>query len=193
MRYTNRFSRTTPMLPLLLVLTAIAMIGQVSERMTIQATAKGTSTQMGRQYNVKIIIEGFSTPDDRKVLIDAFARSGQDGLQNSLEHMKGKGRISTPWEVGNQIKYIFELPSEKGQRHLRLVTDRRLAIGELYRGTRSEEYEIGAIDLFLTPDGKGSGTMLPACRLTVNKSKQQLEIETFQNPWELTNFIIEHK
>ncbi len=193
MRYTNRFSGVSLVLSLFLVLTVITTSGQAPERMIIQATAKGTSTQMGRQYNVKIIIEGFSTPDDRKVLIDAFARSGQDGLQNSLEHMKGKGRISTPWEVGNQIKYIFELPSEQGQRHLRLVTDRRIAMSELRRGTRSEEYSVGAVDLVLKPDSKGSGTLLPACKLTVNKKNQQIEIETFQNPWELTNFIIEHK
>ncbi len=193
MRYTNRFSGVSLVLSLFLVLTVIATSGQAPERMIIQATAKGTSTQMGKLFNVKIIIEEFSTPDDRKALIDAFARSGQDGLVRVLEKMKEKGRISTPWGVGNDIKYIFELPSEQGQRHLRLVTDRRIAMSELRRGTRSEEYSVGAVDLVLKPDSKGSGTLLPACKLTVNKKNQQIEIETFQNPWELTNFIIEHK
>jgi len=178
------------MLSLLLLLAGIATTVQGQERMTIQATAQGTSTQMGRIVSVKIIIEEFSTPDDRKALIDAFKRSGQDGLRRALEDMKGKGRFSSDWGVGNQIKYIIELPSEKGQRRLRLVTDRRLAFGELRGGTRSEQYDVGAIELTLTPDGKGSGTLLPACKLTVNKKKQQVEIETFQNPWKLNNFII---
>jgi hypothetical protein len=31
---------------------------------------------------------------------------------------------------------------------------------------------------------------LPACKLTVDKKKQQVEIETYQNPWKLSNFII---
>jgi hypothetical protein len=84
----------------------------------------------------------------------------------------------------------MELPSEKGARRLRLVTDRNLAFGELYNSTRSRDYSVGAIELTLTPDGKGSGTVLPACRLTVNKKKQQVEIETYQNPWKLTNFMI---
>jgi hypothetical protein len=44
--------------------------------------------------------------------------------------------------------------------------------------------------LNLTPDGKGSGTVLPACKLTVNKKTNQIEVETYQNPWNLTNFII---
>jgi hypothetical protein len=47
------------------------------------------------------------------------------------------------------------------------------------------DYIVGAIELNLTPDGKGSGTILPACRLTTNKKKKQVEIETFQNPWDL--------
>jgi hypothetical protein len=54
----------------------------------------------------------------------------------------------------------------------------------LYQGTRSSDYTVGAIDLELTPDGKGSGTVLPACKLTV------VEIETYQNPWKLSNFMV---
>ncbi len=136
----------------------------------------GTSTQMGRQFNVVIHIEQFSTPDDRKALMEAFACSRQHVLVDVLEDMKPKGRIRTRWGVGNDIKYIFELsPSEKG-RHLRLITDRRIIFGEAYRSTRSEEYSIGAVDWILTPDGKGSGTLLPACQLTVNKKTQQIEI-----------------
>lgn len=192
MRHTGRLFRVALGLSLLLVLAAMATNGQAPpsapQRMTIQATAMGTSTQMGKMFNVNIHIEQFSTPDDRKALIDAFARSGQHGLVDVLEDMKAKGRISTPWGVGNDIKYIFELPSEKG-RHLRIITNRRIAFGEAYRSTRSEEYSIGAVDLILMPDGKGSGTLLPACKLTVDK-KKQIEVETYQNPWNLTNLII---
>ena len=158
--------------------------------MTIQATAMGTSTQMGKIVNVNIYIEKFSTVEDRNSLITAFKKSGQDGMVKVLEDMKPKGRIRfASGGVGNDIKYIMELPSEKGRR-LRLVTDRTLAFAELYQGTRSRDYAVGAIELELTPDGKGTGTVLPACKLTVNKKKQQVEIETYQNPWKLSNFIV---
>jgi hypothetical protein len=158
--------------------------------MTIQATAMGTSTQLGRIYNVNIHIEQLSTADDRKALIDAFTRSGQDGLVDVLQDMKPKGRVRfASGGVGNDVKYIIELPSESGRR-FRLVTDRNLAFGELYAGTRSRDYSVGAIELVLTPDGKGTGTVLPACKLKVDKKTQQIEIETYQNPWNLTNFIV---
>ena len=165
-------------------------IAQVQERMTIQATAMGTSTQMGQIYNVNILIEGLSSTEDRQTLIQAFKRDGQNGLVGELEDMKPKGRVRfASGGVGNDVKYIIELPAKSGRR-FRLVTDRILAFGELYHGTRSRDYSVGAIELVLTPDGKGSGTVMPACKLTVNKKKQQIEVENYQNPWTLTNFII---
>jgi hypothetical protein len=158
--------------------------------MTIQATARGTSTQLGKVLDVNIYIEGYSTPDDRKALIDAFKSRGQDGLVDALQDMKPKGRIRfSSGGVGNDIKYIIELPSDKG-RKLRLVTDRWLSFAGLYNSTRSTDYSVGAIELNLTPDGSGTGRVLPACKLTVNKKKNQVEIETFQNPWDLMNFRI---
>lgn len=158
--------------------------------MTIQATAMGTSTQSGKIVNINIYIEQYSTLEDRNSLISAFKKSGQDGMVKVLEDMKPKGRIRfASGGVGNDIKHIIELPSQKGRR-LRLVTDRTLAFAELYQGTRSRDYTVGAIELELTPDGKGTGTVLPACKLTVNKKTQQVEIETYQNPWKLSNFMI---
>lgn len=189
MQWTKRFICRVSLL-YFLPLAGVPAIAEAQGRMTIQATAMGTSTQLGKIFNVNIHIEQFSTPDDRKALMDAFARSGQAGLVDVLEDMKPKGRVRfASGGVGNDVKYIIELPSESGRR-LRLVTDRNLAFGELYQGTRSKDYSVGAIELILTPDGKGSGTVLPACRLTVDKKTQQVEIETYQNPWKLTNFII---
>lgn len=172
-------------------LASMAASAQAQKGMTIQATAMGTSTQMGKMYSVNIYIQQYSTEDERKTLINAFKQRGQDGLVGVLEDLKPKGRVRfASGGVGNDVKYIMELPSEKGARRLRLVTDRNLAFGELYNSTRSRDYSVGAIELILTPDGKGSGTVLPACKLTVDKKKQQVEIETYQNPWKLTNFMI---
>jgi hypothetical protein len=186
----NAFLRNASMVCLFLLLVGIGTVVRAQERMTIQATAMGTSTQLGKIYNVNIHIEQFSTPDDRNALIDAFTRSGQEGLVNVLEDMKPKGRVRfASGGVGNDVKYIIELPSENGRR-FRLVTDRNIAFGELYAGTRSRDYSVGAIELVLTPDGKGSGTVLPACKLTVDKKSKQIEIETYQNPWNLTNLMI---
>src|SRR5436190_1116925 len=176
-----------------LLVTAIGTIAHAQGRMTIQATIMGTSTQMGQIYSVNIYIEQLSTPDDQKVLIDAFKRSGQDGLVEALEDMKPKGRVRfASGGVGNEVMYIMELPSDNGRR-LRLVTDRNIAFAELHQGTRSRDYSVGAIELVLTPDGKGSGTVLPACKLTVDKKTKKIKIETYQNPWKLTNVTVSNE
>jgi hypothetical protein len=189
MRYISRLLRNGLIGSLLLSVAGSASLAYGQGRTTIQATAKGTSTQLGRMIDVNIYIEAYSTPDDRKALIEAFNRRGQEGLVNALQDMKPKGRVRfSGGGVGNDVKYIIELPSKKGRR-LRLITDRWLSFRELYNSNRIADYNVGAIELDLTPDGKGSGTVLPACRLTMNK-KKQVEIETFQNPWDLTNFRI---
>jgi hypothetical protein len=192
MRHVKRLRRSALVVCFFALLAGMGTTVQAQKSMTIQATAMGTSTQLGKIYHVNIYIEQYSTPDERKALINAFKQKGQDGLVDVLEDLKPKGRVRfASGGVGNDVKYIMELPSEKKVvRHLRLVTDRNLAFGELYYGTRSREHSVGAIELILTPDGKGSGTVLPACRLTVDKKKQQVEIETYQNPWKLTNFMI---
>jgi len=190
MRYISRLLRAGLIGLVLLSVPGFATLAHGQGRMTIQATAKGTSTQLGRMVDVNIYIEAYSTQDDRKVLIDAFNRRGQDGLVDALQDMNSKGRVRfSSGGVGNDVKYIIELPSKKGRR-LRLITDRWLSFRELYNSNRIADYNVGAIELNLTPDGKGSGTVLPACRLTMNKKKNQVEVETFQNPWDLTNFII---
>jgi hypothetical protein len=191
MRYINRLIRGRLIGYLLLFLTGLVALTHAQERMTIQATAMGTSTQLGKMVNVNIYIETYSTQDDRNTLIEAFKRRGQDGLVDALQDMKTKGRVRfASGGVGNDVKYIIELPSENGQRKLRLITDRWLLFTELYNSTRSADYSVGAIELNLTADGKGTGTVLPACKLTVNKKNQQVEIETYQNPWNLTNLMI---
>ncbi len=164
---------------------------QAQKRITIQANAKGTSTQMGRLLPVRIIIESFSKPEYQNLLIEGFKKNRTEGMRSALEKMKPKGRISPERTVGNDVKYIRELPAENGQRRFRLVTDRNLAFAELYGGTRSRDYSVGALELTISADGKsGSGTVLPACSLKLNKKTNEVEIETYQNPWKLENFIV---
>lgn len=190
MRNTNKILRKTLTGSLFFFLVSISTMVQSQERMTIQATAMGTSTQMGQIYSVNIHIDQLSTPADRKALIEGFKRSGQNGLLDVLYDMKPKGRVRfASGGVGNDVKYIIELPSKNGRR-FRLVTDRNISVREQMRSNRIEEYSVGAIELHLTPDGKGSGTVLPACKLTMNKKTQEVEVETYQNPWKLTNLRV---
>src|SRR5437763_2599893 len=106
MRDMNRLLRHSRIGAIFVLWMGVGTTLQAQGRMTIQATAMGTSTQTGRLVNVNIHIEQFSTPDDQKALIDAFKRGGQDGLVDVLERMKPKGRVRfASGGVGNDVKY----------------------------------------------------------------------------------------
>ena len=93
------------------------------KRETIQATAFGQQRASGKTFNVTINIESYSTPEDQKVLIDAFNTGGRDALEP-------KGRVAITGTLGYQISYIRSFPSETG-RKIRLVTDRPIILGRL--------------------------------------------------------------
>src|SRR6201988_932587 len=80
----------------LLLAVSVPSFGQRASTETIDATAFGTSTQLGRNFGIKIIIYEFSAPEDRDILVQAFQKGQNEGLVNALEKMKSVGRIQIP-------------------------------------------------------------------------------------------------
>jgi len=155
-----------------------------SQREYYQAQAYGTGTQMGRTVNVSILINQYSTPEDQKVLLNAFTTKGMFGLTNALNKMKSKGRIAITGTLGYDLAYIRSFKTEQG-RKIRVVTDRPITFAEMRESTRSSDYSMSAAELDLNDEeSKSTGTLLPLCKLNVNK-QGELEIEAFQNPWTL--------
>jgi len=76
------------------------------KRETIQATAMGQQRASGKMFHVTVNIESYSTPEDQKMLIDAFASGGHNALVNTLSKMKSKGRVAITGTLGYQIAYI---------------------------------------------------------------------------------------
>lgn len=156
---------------------------------TIDATARGTSTQMGKNISVKVIISQFSTPEDRQVLVDAFKKGQTQGLTDALSKMKSSGRIQIPGTVGYDLAYVVAVPTATG-RKIRFVTNRKIAFGEARQNTQSQAFSLtaGEIDINDQDNKKSGGTLYPATQLTVN-SEGALQWELNQNPWQLTNII----
>ena len=73
---------------------------------TIDATAMGTSTQLGKNVSIKVIINQFSTAEDRQVLVDAFKKGQNQGLVDALSKMKPVGRIAITGTLGYDLAYI---------------------------------------------------------------------------------------
>jgi len=173
----------------LLMITCVPGFGQRGSTETIDATAFGTSTQMGRNFGVKILIYEFSNPDDRDILVQAFQKGQNDGLVNALEKMKSVGRISIPGTLGFDLSFIREIVTPTG-RTIRFVTNRKIAFGESYWNTQTKSFNLtaGEININDKDKSKSDGVLFPAAQLIVNK-EGELQWELNQNSWRLTNIL----
>jgi hypothetical protein len=178
---------------LILALVAFPLRAQDRGAEVIDATAMGTSTQMGRVVNVKVTIYEFSTDEDRAVLIEAYKKGQHQGLVNALSKMKSVGRIAITGTVGYDLSYIRLIDTPTG-RKIRFAANRMIRFGEAYYDTRSRDYDLtaGEIEINDSDKNKSSGVLLPAAQLIINK-EGQLEFQLYQNPWKLTSIIDWHK
>jgi len=179
------------MLLVTLLLTAITLAYSADDRTveTIDATAMGTSTQLGNNVGVKVIIYEYSTDEDRQILIDAFKKGQNQGLVNALTKMKSVGRIAITGTIGYDLSFIRLVPTPTG-RKIRFVTNRMIRFGEAYYDTQTRAYNLtaGEIEINDSDKAKSGGILYPAAQLVINK-EGQLEFQLNKNPWKLVNII----
>ena len=183
------FTKGLSLLLGLFLIASVSAFGQRGSTETIDATAFGTSTQLGRNFGIKIMIYEFSSPEDRDILVQSFQKGQNDGLMNALEKMKSVGRITIPGTVGYDLSYIREIITPTG-RTIRFVTNRKIAFGEAYWNTQTKSFNLTAGEIILndTDKSKSSGVLFPAAQLIVN-NEGELQFELNQNAWKLTNII----
>jgi hypothetical protein len=156
-------------------------------KITIQAQAMGTSTQLGQTFNITAIVNEISPAEDQKILLDAFQAKGNEGLVNALSKMHSKGRLAITGTLGGDLAYIRRFRQPDGTTVIRMITNRLLRFGEVWYDSRSTDYQLSGLEIVVGKDKKkATGTLLPAAQLKMDK-KGQLEIENYQNPWKLTN------
>jgi hypothetical protein len=156
---------------------------------TIEATAMGTGTQLGSTIGVSLEIYDYSTPEDRQVLVQAFAKGQNQGLVNALSRMKSVGHISITGTLGYDVAYVRMIPTPTG-RKIRFVTNRLLRFGEVYWDTQSTAFNLtgGEFDLNDQDKSKSTGVLYPLAQLAIDK-EGQLQIELNQNPWKLVDVL----
>ena len=156
---------------------------------TIDATAMGTSTQLGSDFSITLNIYDYSTPADKQILVQAFQQGQDKGLVNALSKMKAAGHIEVTGSLGNDCSYIQMIPTPTG-RKIRFVTNRPLRFGEVYWDTRSTAYNLtaGEFDVNDTDKSKSTGVLYPAAELVIDK-QGELQMNLIGNPWKLVDVI----
>jgi hypothetical protein len=156
---------------------------------TIEATAMGTSTQLGQTVGISVEIYEFSTPEDKQVLLDAFAKGQNQGLVNALTKMRSVGHISVTGTIGYDLAFIRLIPTPTG-RKIRFVTNRQLRFGEVWADAQSTAFNLtaGEFDINDTDKSKSTGVLYPECQLAIDK-QGQLQIQLNQNSWNLVDVL----
>src|ERR1700722_15653001 len=156
---------------------------------TIEATAMGTDTQLGKEFSITLTVYEYSPRADKQILAEAFQNGKDQGLYNALSKMKVVGRIAVTGTIGYDVSYIQMTPTPTG-RKIRFVTNRLLRFGELYWDTRSSAYNLttGELDLNDVDKSKSTGFLYPEAKLVINK-QGELQWDLVGNPWKLFDVI----
>ena len=177
-----------------LLITGLLIVGSTpgfsaNKTETIDATAMGTSTQMGSEFSVTLNIDDYSTQADKQILVEAFQKGGDKGLVNALSKMKAAGHIEVTGTLGYDCSYIQMIPTPTG-RKIRFVTNRPLKFGEVYWDTRSTDYNLtaGEFDVNDTDKSKSTGVLYPAAELVIDK-QGELQMNLIGNPFNLVDVI----
>jgi hypothetical protein len=190
----NAVSRGQKLALASLLITGLLILGSTlsfaaNKAETIDATAMGTSTQMGSQFSITLNIYDYSAPADKQILVQAFEKGQDQGLFNALSKMKAAGHIEVTGTLGYDCSYIQMIPTPTG-RKIRFVTNRLLKFGEVYWDTRSTAYNLtaGEFDLNDTDKSKSTGVLYPAAEFVIDK-QGELQINLIGNPFNLVDVL----
>jgi hypothetical protein len=180
-----------PMMRLVLALTAAVppLAAQepstMPQRFTATAVSLGGPTSAAGTARVDITIERWSTPQERNDLIVALKEQGPEKLLDKLRSLKPVGRISTPGEVGHELRYASEERGNDGRRRIFIATDRPVGFWEAATQPRLSQYPFTFIELRLDSKGEGEGKLSLATQLNAGGNVIEL-VNYTQQPLALT-------
>lgn len=141
----------------------------------------------GKTFGLTIYVDGLTSDGEVQELLGILKQKRQNGVVSAMEDTKDKGRVAPTGTVGIGMRFVRMRPNKLGGFHIVLVTNRPITFAELYNSTRSRDYPFGIVVLEVDKDGKGTGTLAPACKIRFNK-KNELEVEHYgQKPFRLAN------
>lgn len=149
--------------------------GKGGERFVAFAVDFGGLGRSPGSGTVDVIVERWSTDEERRTLVSAFREKGPEGLREALQKMKPVGRILTPGSIGYDLHYAHQVPLHDGGRRILVGTERPMSFREISRGTESSEYPFTIVEMRLNAKGEGEGRLSLATRIAGDADRVELE------------------
>ena len=173
-------------LALALAFSAGAFANAADEQGKARQEFSGVAVSIGTPGNptgvapVDIVVTRWSTPQERQRLVTAFSGEGQGGALDELQDMKSVGTIRINRQgLAYDLRYAREFRNEDGGRRIFLLTDRPIGAWEAFVQPRYSDYPFTLIEMRLDRDGRGSGTITLAARITAREDGRFVQIENY--------------
>ena len=153
------------------------------------ARAPSESNPAAPGSRIEIMIERWSTDEERDNLRETLLQRGPDALLSALQKVlkRPAGVVVIPGIPGagarvrtrqaRNVLFVRDIETQKG-RQVIIATDQYLAFGEPTKSW-SSDYEFTLIDIRFGPDGKGVGKLALAANAVYNKDTKLIEVDNY--------------
>ena len=145
----------------------------------------------GTNQTIQITINKWSSPAQRKLLIETFQTKKQDGLLKALQKQPEMGRFNFPgyrgpdpdkiMTLGTDIRYAMNWPGQDGGRRIVIITPRVIGFRESVNQPRTVDYPFTMFEMRFGTDGKGEGRMAYMTQINFNKKTNNVELENYSS------------
>jgi hypothetical protein len=142
-------------------------------------TALAVNMDRGTSGAIEIVVDRWSTDQQRDTLMSVMKKDGPGRLLDVLQDMPRMGYLRTPDSIGWDIHFARKIPSEDGGYRVVLLTDRRVGFWEAVNRPRSIDYPFTFIELRLNRDGEGEGKMSLATRIIADDRSNVVTLENY--------------
>jgi hypothetical protein len=137
---------------------------------------------------VTITIQRWSTDAEADQVLNAIREVGAKKLRETIVKLGTVGRIAGSGSVGSDLKFARMEMGTSGRQHITLAADRFISFYEMAESPRTTEYPFTVIDLQLDSTGVGSGTVLVATKISMDRVNKVLVFENYEDqPVKLQN------
>ena len=196
--------------PALLAIAAAIVIGSLQSlsaeipplpiRMRM-AAVNMSNNLTGANGILEILIDKWTTPEERTKLIPTVRDKGQEGLLAALQKESVKGRIRIPgWQgadpqnyrTGWNLRYAWHETQPDGGERIVVGVDRYMSFLEIQNQKKTVDYPFTLVEIRLGKDGKGEGKLAALTMITYDKKQNTIEIENYgTEPVRLSDIKVE--
>jgi hypothetical protein len=136
----------------------------------------GNPTGTGR---IGLTVTRWSSPEERTLLAEALTNQGEEALLQELSKAKSVGTVRVNTQLAWELRYASETPQDEGGTRVSLATDRPMSAWEIWNSPQYSRYPFTLIDLTLDKDGRGTGSLMLAARVTTGSDGRFVFVENF--------------